>query len=166
MKFWPTRRRRPVELQRCLCQARKCEVARREAIGDNAGTPPKQKQLATWIILKKVYDLRDNFLHGNDVEGSALLFNGKVIIDFAPCLPTGAHWISRPAFQHGHTTKGRCGSSRCIYQSTNEFQPNPSRLRECFANRHLGFQEGGAGAVAAAVHGAVPYRLRRAPHLP
>ena len=47
--------------------------------------PPKQKQLATWI-LKKVYDLRNDFLHGNDVEGSALLLNGKVIIDFAPCL--------------------------------------------------------------------------------
>jgi hypothetical protein len=49
------------------------------------GKPPQQKQLATWIC-KKVYDLRNDFLHGNDVEGSALMLNGKVIIDFAACL--------------------------------------------------------------------------------
>ena len=46
---------------------------------------PKQKQLATWIC-KKVYDLRNDFLHGNDVEGPALLLNEKPIIDFAACL--------------------------------------------------------------------------------
>jgi hypothetical protein len=43
------------------------------------------KQLATWIC-KKVYDLRNDFLHGNDVEGPALLLNGKVVIDYAACL--------------------------------------------------------------------------------
>ena len=45
----------------------------------------QQKQLATWIC-KKIYDLRNDFLHGNDVEASALALNGKVIIDFAACL--------------------------------------------------------------------------------
>jgi acetolactate synthase small subunit len=49
------------------------------------GKTPQQKQLATWIC-KKVYDLRNDFLHGNDVEGSALMLNGKPIIDFAACL--------------------------------------------------------------------------------
>jgi hypothetical protein len=49
------------------------------------GKTPQQKQLATWIC-KKVYDLRNYFLHGNDVEGSALMLNGKPIIDFAACL--------------------------------------------------------------------------------
>jgi hypothetical protein len=45
----------------------------------------QQKQLATWIC-RKVYDLRNDFLHGNDVQGSALMLNGKVVIDFAACL--------------------------------------------------------------------------------
>lgn len=49
------------------------------------GRNPQKKQLATWIC-KKVYDLRNDFLHGNDVEAPALLINGKVIIDFAACL--------------------------------------------------------------------------------
>jgi hypothetical protein len=49
------------------------------------GRTPQQKQLATWIC-KKVYDLRNDFLHGNDVQGSALMLNGKPIIDFAACL--------------------------------------------------------------------------------
>jgi hypothetical protein len=49
------------------------------------GKAPQQKQLATWIC-KKVYDLRNDFLHGNDVDGTALLLNGKVIIDYAICL--------------------------------------------------------------------------------
>jgi addiction module HigA family antidote len=49
------------------------------------GRNPQKKQLATWIC-KKVYDLRNDFLHGNDVEPSALMMNGKVIIDFAACL--------------------------------------------------------------------------------
>jgi len=46
---------------------------------------PQQKQLATWIC-KKVYDLRNDFLHGNDVDETALLLNGRVVIDFAACL--------------------------------------------------------------------------------
>ena len=50
-----------------------------------AGKTPQQKQLATWIC-KKVYDLRNDFLHGNEVDGPALLLNGKVVIDFAACL--------------------------------------------------------------------------------
>jgi hypothetical protein len=45
----------------------------------------QKKQLATWIC-KKVYDLRNDFLHGNDVEPSALNMNGKLIVDFAACL--------------------------------------------------------------------------------
>jgi len=49
------------------------------------GKTPQQKPLASWIC-KKVYDLRNDFLHGNDVEGAALTLNGKVIIDFAACL--------------------------------------------------------------------------------
>lgn len=49
------------------------------------GKTPQQKQLATWIC-KKVYDLRNDFLHGNEVEGPKLLLNGKVVIDFAACL--------------------------------------------------------------------------------
>ncbi len=46
---------------------------------------PQQKQLATWVC-RKVYDLRNDFLHGNDVDGKALLLNGKPVIDFAVCL--------------------------------------------------------------------------------
>jgi hypothetical protein len=46
---------------------------------------PQQKVLATWVC-KKIYDLRNDFLHGNDVEGPALMLNGKVVIDFAACL--------------------------------------------------------------------------------
>jgi hypothetical protein len=49
------------------------------------GRTPQQKQLATWVC-RKVYDLRNDFLHGNDVEGKALLLNGKPVIDFAACL--------------------------------------------------------------------------------
>jgi hypothetical protein len=49
------------------------------------GKTPQQKQLATWIC-KKVYDLRNDFLHGNDVEATALNLNGKPVTDFAACL--------------------------------------------------------------------------------
>jgi|SRR5665213_1516439 len=49
------------------------------------GKIPQQKQLATWIC-KKVYDLRNDFLHGNDVAASALELNGKIVTDFATCL--------------------------------------------------------------------------------
>jgi len=49
------------------------------------GRNPQKRQLATWIC-KKVYDLRNDFLHGNDVEPPAPMINGKVIIDFASCL--------------------------------------------------------------------------------
>lgn len=41
--------------------------------------------LATWIY-KAIYELRNDFLHGNDVDGPALLLNGKPIIDFAGCI--------------------------------------------------------------------------------
>ncbi len=37
-------------------------------------------------MCRKVYDLRNDFLHGNDVDGKALLLNGKPVIDFAACL--------------------------------------------------------------------------------
>jgi hypothetical protein len=50
-----------------------------------AGKTPQQKQLATRIC-KRVYDLRNDFLHGNDVEVSALKLNGKIVTDFAACL--------------------------------------------------------------------------------
>jgi hypothetical protein len=46
---------------------------------------PQQKQLATWVC-RKVYDLRNDYLHGNDVVGTALLLNGKPLIDFAAIL--------------------------------------------------------------------------------
>ncbi len=49
------------------------------------GNPPQQKQLATWIC-KRLYNARNDFLHGNDVEGPSLLLNGNVIIDYAPCV--------------------------------------------------------------------------------
>ncbi len=45
----------------------------------------QQKQLATWIC-RKVYDLRNDFLHGNDVEGPSLMLNQNPIIDYAACL--------------------------------------------------------------------------------
>jgi hypothetical protein len=48
-------------------------------------TPPQQKQLATWVC-RRIYDLRNDFLHGNDVDGPALLLNGKSMIDFAAVL--------------------------------------------------------------------------------
>lgn len=50
-----------------------------------AGKTPQQKQLATWIC-KTVYDLRNDFLHGNDVDPDALKLNGKPVTDFAACL--------------------------------------------------------------------------------
>lgn len=46
------------------------------------GNPPQMKQLATWICYK-IYGLRDDFLHGNDVDGPALLLNGRPMMDFA-----------------------------------------------------------------------------------
>jgi hypothetical protein len=49
------------------------------------GRAQQQRQLATWVC-RKVYDLRNDFLHGNDVDGPALLLNGKPVIDFAACL--------------------------------------------------------------------------------
>jgi hypothetical protein len=36
--------------------------------------------------MQRVYDLRNDFLHGNDVEASALQLNGKPVTDFAACL--------------------------------------------------------------------------------
>jgi hypothetical protein len=45
----------------------------------------EQKPIATWIY-KHIYDLRNDFLHGNDVQPAALALNGKPIIDLAACL--------------------------------------------------------------------------------
>jgi hypothetical protein len=55
------------------------------AIHTFPGRISQQKQLAT-SVCRKVYDLRNDFLHGNDVDGAALLLNGKAVIDFAACL--------------------------------------------------------------------------------
>jgi hypothetical protein len=41
--------------------------------------------LATWIC-KKIYALRNIFLHGNDIYPEQLEINGKVMIDFAACI--------------------------------------------------------------------------------
>jgi len=50
-----------------------------------SGRTPRQVQLATWIC-KKIYDLRNIFLHGNDIDPEQLKINGKVMIDFAACV--------------------------------------------------------------------------------
>lgn len=52
------------------------------ATHDVSGTP---KQLATWVC-RKLYNLRNDFLHGNDVDGAALNLNGRATIDFAACI--------------------------------------------------------------------------------
>jgi hypothetical protein len=49
------------------------------------GKTPRQVQLATWIC-KQIYDLRNAFLHGNDIHPEKLKINGKVVIDFAVCI--------------------------------------------------------------------------------
>jgi hypothetical protein len=49
------------------------------------GKASQHKRLAAWIC-RRIYDLRNDFLHGNDVEASALKLNGKSVIDFAACL--------------------------------------------------------------------------------
>jgi hypothetical protein len=49
------------------------------------GKTPQQKQLATWIC-RKVYDARDDFLHGNEVDAAVLNLNKKPVTDFAACL--------------------------------------------------------------------------------
>ena len=49
------------------------------------GKKVTQRPLATWIY-KKIYDLRNDYLHGNEVAGEALTLNNKAIIDFAACL--------------------------------------------------------------------------------
>jgi len=49
------------------------------------GKSPQQVQLAAWVC-RKVYDLRDDFLHGNDVDGRGLFLNGNAMIDYAACL--------------------------------------------------------------------------------
>lgn len=42
--------------------------------------------LAVWIY-KKIYDLRNDYLHGNDVDASSLIIKDKkAVIDFAACL--------------------------------------------------------------------------------
>jgi hypothetical protein len=45
----------------------------------------KPKQLATWVC-RKVYDRRNDFLHGNDVDASGLALNGRRMTDLAACL--------------------------------------------------------------------------------
>jgi hypothetical protein len=49
------------------------------------GKSPQQKQLATWIC-RKVYDARNDFLHGNEVDAAVLNLNKKPVTDFAACL--------------------------------------------------------------------------------
>jgi hypothetical protein len=49
------------------------------------GKQASQRQLATWVY-KQIYDLRNDYLHGNDVGGSSLMLNNKPVIDFAACL--------------------------------------------------------------------------------
>jgi hypothetical protein len=49
------------------------------------GKSSQRAQLAAWVC-KKVYDLRNDFLHGNDVDATALLLNGQAMIDYAACL--------------------------------------------------------------------------------
>jgi hypothetical protein len=49
------------------------------------GKAPQQVQLAAWVC-KKIYDLRNDFLHGNDVDASHLLLNDQAMIDYAACL--------------------------------------------------------------------------------
>jgi hypothetical protein len=49
------------------------------------GKKTEQRPLATWVC-KRIYDLRNDYLHGNDVAGSSLILNGKPIIDLAACL--------------------------------------------------------------------------------
>ncbi len=51
-------------------------------IGRNAS----QRPLATWVY-KKMYDVRNDYLHGNDVAGPSLMLKDqKPVIDFAACL--------------------------------------------------------------------------------
>lgn len=49
------------------------------------GRQTSQRPLATWVY-KKIYDLRNDYLHGNDVVGPSLMLNNKPVIDFAGCL--------------------------------------------------------------------------------
>ena len=49
------------------------------------GKPSKSRQLAGWIY-RQVYDRRNDFLHGNDVEDSVLNLNGRLMTDLAACL--------------------------------------------------------------------------------
>ena len=51
-------------------------------VGNN---PQNLRTLPVWIC-KKIYDLRNDFLHGNEVDGPALMLNSKPIIDFAACI--------------------------------------------------------------------------------
>jgi hypothetical protein len=43
------------------------------------------RPLATWLC-RKIYDLRNDYLHGNEVAGPSLMLNNKPVIDFAACL--------------------------------------------------------------------------------
>jgi hypothetical protein len=57
-------------------------AAHNVAIGKKA---PALSPLATWVY-KKIYDLRNDYLHGNEVAAASLMLNGKAIIDFAACV--------------------------------------------------------------------------------
>jgi hypothetical protein len=50
------------------------------------GKKAARRPLATWVY-KKIYDLRNDYLHGNNVAETSLILNdGKAIIDFTACL--------------------------------------------------------------------------------
>ena len=70
------------ELEKVQWKPKKLQQAAHE-IGTEK--KPKQAQLATWIC-KRIYGLRDDFLHGNDVQAKDLLLNEKQIVFFAACL--------------------------------------------------------------------------------
>jgi hypothetical protein len=55
------------------------------AIHESPGKPGQMLSLTPWLC-RKLYGLRNAFLHGNEVDDSALLLNGKPVIDFAAVL--------------------------------------------------------------------------------
>jgi hypothetical protein len=45
----------------------------------------EKRSLAVWIC-RRLYELRNDYLHGNEVDAGKLELNGKVVIDFAACI--------------------------------------------------------------------------------
>ena len=45
----------------------------------------KDRIFAVWLY-KLIYDLRNNFLHGNEIKSDDLAIRGRPIIDYAACL--------------------------------------------------------------------------------